>query len=218
MRDFVQPRTLTLAACAALVSTSLCYPRLAGWSKREDAVWFLELSILCCTTVLWGFVFAWHIRYTERPVFIFRIAPKWLALATAGGCVIAAFLYFCIDPTLRQLTPDDYPADLRDWLVRLFFSLGLTQLLVLYAPFDWLMRLSKNQKFATVGTIIFGIIVLAMGIHSEKATLGPLLISSQILVRIVSGYLAIQFYLRGGLLLACWFTLVLQARHLLNLH
>ena len=216
MRDFVQPRVLTLAAVAALVSTVLCYPRLAEWSKREDALWFLEVMIFCCGTVPWGFVFAWHTRYTACPVFTFGIGPKWLTVATAAGCVIAAFLYLFIDPTLRQLVPEDYPANVRDWLARLSFSLGLTQLFILYAPFDWLMRLGKHRGFATAGTVIFGVVVLVMSIRSEKVALGPLMVSAQILTRIISGYLAIQLYLRGGLLLVYWFAIVVQARHLLN--
>ena len=216
MRDFVQPRVLTLAAVAALVSTVLCYPRLAEWSKREDALWFLELMIFCCTTVLWGFVFAWHTRYTACPVFTLRIEAKWLATATAAGCVIAALLFLFVDPTLRQLIPEDYPTGFRDWLEKLLFGLALTQLFILFAPFDWLIRLGKHQGFATIGTIIFGLVVLAMKIHSEKVAIGPLMVSALVLGRIVSGYLAVQLYLRGGLLLVCWFTFVVEARHLLS--
>jgi len=216
MRDFAQPRVLSLAVVAALVSSLLCYPRLAAWPKREDAVWYLEVAIFGCTAVLWGFVFAWHSIYTERPAVTLRLSPKWVTTATAAGCVIATLTYLIIDPTMRQLVPEDYPANFQDWLGRLLFGLGLTQLFLLFAPFDWLMRLCKRPGIATTGTIIFGIAVLAMKIHSEKATLAPLMISALVLGRIISGYLAIQLYLRGGLLLTCWFTIVVETRHLLS--
>jgi hypothetical protein len=38
--------------------------------------------------------------------------------------------------------------DLKHWFASLLFSLALNQLFLLFAPFDWLMRLFKNRWVA----------------------------------------------------------------------
>jgi hypothetical protein len=217
VRDFAQPRVLKLAAIAAFISSLLCYPRLAGWSQSAYPVWVLEGTVFCCALVLWGFVFAWHTRYAHRDVVTLRIEPKWITIAALTGCVVAALLYLFLDPAMRKLIPEDFPTNFDDWLAKLLFGLGLTQLFLVFAPFDWLMRLCKRPQIATVFTIIFGIIVLVLKIHSSKAVITPLLFSALICSRMITSYLAIQLYLRGGLFLVSWFTLIVETRYLLNL-
>jgi hypothetical protein len=36
--------------------------------------------------------------------------------------------------------------------------------------------------------------------------------------KIAMGFLAVSFYLRGGVLLVWWWTILFEARHLLNLN
>ena len=38
-----------------------------------------------------------------------------------------------------------------------------------------------------------------------------------LVVRIVMGFLSVSFYVRGGVLLSWWWTLLIESRHLLNL-
>ena len=45
----------------------------------------------------------------------------------------------------------------------------------------------------------------------------PLLLVALLASRIVTGFLAVWFYLRGGVLLIWWWTVLFEARHLLDL-
>jgi hypothetical protein len=217
MRHLAQPRVLILAGTAALATTLACYPRLSLWVNRAYPLWYLEAVLFFCTTVLWGFVFAWHTSYTRRPVFALKVEPRWFITVTVAGIVVATALHLFLDPSLRLRMPEDYPADPNQWLALVLFSLALNQLLLVFAPFAWLVRLLHNQRAATALTVLLGTVVLAIKIQSLSTPVPPALFAALLAGRIAMGFLAVTFYLRGGVLLSWWWTLLIEARHLLDL-
>ena len=94
----------------------------------------------------------------------------------------------------------------------MLFSLALTQLFLLFAPFAWLMRLVKNRQVAACLTVLVGVCILAMKIRSLPTPVPPLPLAALLAGRIVMGFLAVSFYLRGGVLLVWWWTLLFEAR------
>jgi len=217
MRHLVQPRVLKLAGMAALVTALACYPRVSLWLNRPAPIWYLEAVIFFCGIVLWGFVFAWHTTYTRHPVFTLRIEPRLFVAATLAGIVVAMLLHRFLDPTLRLKMPEDYPADLKQWFALVLFSLAFNQLFLVFAPFAWLVRLFQNQWVAACLTVLFGAIVLAIRIRSTPTPVPPPLFAAFLAGRVAMGFLAVSFYLRGGVLLSWWWTLLIQARNLLDL-
>ena len=116
MCNLAQPRVLILATIAALATTLACYPRLAFWLNRSVPIWYLEAVIFVCGIILWSFVFAWHTQYAHRPVFTLKIEPRLFATVTVTGIVIATGYHLFLDPSLRLKTPEEYPADVKQWL------------------------------------------------------------------------------------------------------
>lgn len=217
MRNLTQPRVLTSAGIAALATAAACYPRLALWSQRLDPVWYLEAVAFLCSFVLWGFVFAWHTAYTGRPVFTLKLNTPLFALVTFLGLLTALFCRLLLDPLLRTKMPAEFPADFAHWAALLLFSLALGQLFLIFAPFAWLVRLLRNQRMAIFLTVLWGGLVLALKINSSPARFSPLLLAVLLTGRIVAGFLLVLFYLRGGVLLSWWWTILIEARHLPDL-
>lgn len=213
MRHLLQPRVLNQAIIAALASAVACYPRFALWLHHPEPVWYLEGMVFLCGIVLWGFVFAWHTPCAGRPVFVFNIEPKMLAIVTIAGIAAAAAFHHWLDPSLRSKFPEEYPSNLSDWLAQLLFSLFLGQLFLLFAPFAWLMRLVGNREVAASLTVLFQLGVYGLKIHSLATPFPPLLLLWVLAGRIVLGFLAVWFYLRGGVFLIWWWAFLLQAGH-----
>lgn len=217
MRQLAQPRVLKLAGIASLVTALACYPRLSLWLNRAAPIWYLEAVIFFCGIVLWSFVFAWHVQYTHRPVFTLKIEPRLFIIATGAGIVVALAFHLFVDPSLRLKIPEDYPTDLEQWFALVLFSIALNQLILIFAPFAWLIRLFQNCWVATCLTVLFGAIVLAIKIRHSPAPIPSPLFATLLVGRVVMGGLAVSFYLRGGVFLIWWWTLLIEARHLLNL-
>jgi hypothetical protein len=217
MRNLAQPRVLILAGIAALATTLACHPRLSFWLNRAFPIWYLEAIMFCCSIILWSFVFAWHTQYTHRPVFTLKIEPRLFAIVTVAGIVVAAGYHLFLDPSFRLKTPEEYPADVKQWLAIVLFSLAFNQLYFVFAPFAWLIRLFQNRWVTTCLTVLLSAIVMAIKIQSNPAPFPPLLFAVLLAVRIVMGFLAVTFYLRGGVLLSWWWTLFIEARHLVDL-
>jgi len=217
MRHLLQPRVLNLAAIAALASALACYPRLSLWLGRPAPIWYLEATIFISGIMLWGFVFAWHAQYTNRPVFILKMEIKPFVAVTLAGIITAAVYHLWLDSSLRSKLPEDYPADPKHWFAMVLFSLAFSQLFLTFAPFAWLMRLFKSRRLAAILTALFGVGVLALKMQSHPTPVPPLLLTSLLAGKFVMGSLAIVFYLRGGVILVWWWTLLLEARHLLTL-
>jgi hypothetical protein len=217
VRDLAQPETLKSAALAAGLTVLACYPRLLFWTKRVHPLWYLEATIFLGAIVLWAFVFAWHTQYSRCPVFTLKPGGAVFAGATVSGILGGLALHFFLDPTLRLRTPEDYPADLRQWIAITLFTLGFSQLFLLFAPFAWLLRLLRNRWMAALLTVSFGVFVLVIKTSSSPEPYPAALFAALLLARILSGCLGVFFYLRGGVLLVWWLGLLIEARHLIEL-
>lgn len=216
MRHLLQPQILKMAGIAAAISTVACYPRLSLWLTRPAPVWYLEATIFICCIILWGFVFAWHTPYTGRPVFTLKLEMAPFVTATLTGIGAAVVFHLWLDPPLRAKFPEEYPPNLLHWLTTVPFSFALIQLFFVFAPCDWLMRLTKNRRVAMGLTALFAASVQAMKIHSLSAPVPPPLAAELLALRFVGGFLAVWFYLRGGIFLVWWWAFLLQCRHLLD--
>jgi hypothetical protein len=217
MRNLAQPRVLKLAGIASLVTALACYPRLSFWLNRPSSIWYLEAVMFLCSIILWSFVFAWHTQFAHRPVFTLKIEPRLFAIVTVAGIVVATGYHLFLDPSLRLKTPEEYPADAKQWLAIVLFSLAFNQLYFVFAPFAWLIRLFQNRRMAICLTVLFGAIVLAIKYQASTTPIPSLLFATLLAVRIGMGFLSVSFYLRGGVLLSWWWTLLIEARHLFDL-
>ncbi len=215
MRHLTQPKTLLTAIIAALATALACYPRLSLWLNRPAELWYLETMIFLCSIVLWGFVFAWHTHYSGKPVFNLKPDAKLFLVVTLAGILFSMAFYFLIDPTLRAKIPDEFPIDFKHWLADTLFALSLNQLFLLFAPFAWLVRLFKKPRVAAVLTILFGAFII--GLKAQSAPISTALLAAIVLGKLVTGIFVVAIYLRGGVLLVWWWTLLFEARHLLNL-
>jgi hypothetical protein len=217
MRSLAQPDVLKSAAAAALFSALACYPRFFLWLKRPYALWYLEAVLFLCGIVLWAFVFGWHTKYSGRPVFTTKVGLVPFVSATLAGVAIALLFHAELDPALRLRTPEDYPTTAGQWLALTLFSLAFTQLYLVFAAFAWFMRLFQNLRMAAMLTVLFGVFVLVMKTHASPTPMPTPLLFALLAARVGLGALTVYFYLRGGILLAWWWGLLLQCRHLWNL-
>jgi hypothetical protein len=217
MRQLAQAEVLKSAITAAAISSILCLPRVWLWPTRKYPVWYLEALLFLGGTVLWAFVFAWHTKYTSRPVFRVRIEPALLAGATTVGVSVAVVLMLALDPALRAAAPEDYPKSFSEWLAKTLFSLAFTQMFLVFAPSAWLMRLSGTPWIAIPLTVMFGVCVAVLRNHSSLSPMGGELMTKLMLLRAVGSLLCLYFYWRGGALLAWWVSLLILSRHLAHL-
>ena len=217
MRSLGRPEVLRSAILAGLWTALVCWPRIATAPHLRLPAWYLEAVVLLGSIVLWGFVFAWYSRYTQRPVFILKVAAGPLALATGAGLATALFWHFAIDPWLRVKAPADYPTTMEQWLAMTLFSLGFKQLFVVFAPFAWLIRLFGRKEPAFVLTVVFGLAVMVIREYrSPSPMVAEPFFLGLLTIRGAAQALSVYLYLRGGVLLVWWWDLLLQSRCLLN--
>jgi hypothetical protein len=217
MRALAQPQVLRNAAVAAAVTAIACLPRLARWKESIYPLWYLEAMLFLGCTVLWAFVFGWHTRYSGRPVLTFRPDRVAFILATVAGIANALIQYLFFDPLRRARAPEDFPANLWEWLGTMLFSLCLVDLLVLFAPFDWLLRLSRSIRASAIFTVAFGLFVLWLRQETSSKPLATGLFAAVLCSRAVGAGLSVYLYLRGGVLLVWWCHLLSLSRHLWTL-
>ena len=217
VRNLAKTEVVKSAAIAALVVALACYPRLVLWAGRAYPIWYLEAVLLLGGFVLWAFVFAWHSQYTGRPLFTLKLPGASCIQATLAGIITVAILYWFVDPQFRATMPEDYPADLQQWIALTLFSLGFNQLFLVFAPFDWAMRLSKREWFAGAFTILFGLFVLVVKTRSSSVEIASSLFWLLVIVRTATSLFSVWFYSRHGVALMWWWGFLLQTRHLLHL-
>ncbi len=217
MRNLAQPRVLKSAALAALVTALASLPRVSQWPERPYLTWYLETMIFLGCLVLWGFVFAWHTAYSGRPVFTLKLGAAPLALTTVAGIIVAIALRHLLDPSLRVALPEDFPKTPAQWLAMTLFGLCFTQLFLLFAPLAWALRVFQNRPFAISFTILFGVFVVLLKEDRSATRLPGSLLVWFVLARVVEGLLSVYLYWRGGVILACWWSLLLRARLLIDL-
>ena len=205
------------ALIGAAASTVLCLPRFLVWEKRLLPVWYLEAIVFFGGFVLWAFVFAWHTEYTRRPVFMLKISPIVFTTATLVGVMGAITSSYFLDPHLRKILPEEFPADPLHWVASTLFALAFTDLFLLFAPYAWAMRLFRNEKAAMGIAFTLGIAVWLLKINSSTHALPDRLFLDLFLSRMLQGIFAVWLYSRGGVLVIWWMGLLIEARHLLNL-
>src|SRR5258706_3563023 len=105
MRALAEPEVLRRAALAAIVSALACFPRLQAWETRIYPIWYLETVLFLGAIVLWGFVFAWHTKYSGGPVFTFRPHRVAFIAATVAGCARGGVTLLDVDPLVLTRTP-----------------------------------------------------------------------------------------------------------------
>jgi len=212
VRDLTRPETLKSAIPAALASALLGWPRLLLWHDARLPTWRLEGILFLGSVVLWSFVFAWHTKYSRRPVLVFR--PGWMpfASATIAGLFCAIGRKLLLDPALRDRMPAEFALSGTDWVATLLFSLGFAQLMLVFSPFAWFVRLCHRPGMAAILTVLFGTFVIALKFSPHHANLPGWLYVGVLLSRVVSSALAVFFYLRGGVLLVSWMQLLIEIR------
>lgn len=213
VRSLVQSPVLKKAALAGLLTVLACWPRLSLWSARPYAVWFMLMALGWAAFILWSFVFAWHTRYTDLPVFKAKLQPRVWRLATLCGIAGTLTMYCFIDPVLRPIAAEDYPASFQAWLAMTLFTLALDQLFLCFAPFAFFMRLFRDRNTATGLTVLFGLFLLYLHARLWAAPFSSLFILELFAFRAAAGFLSVYFYLRGGALLTLWWIFLLQLRH-----
>jgi hypothetical protein len=204
MRDLIRPELIRPTAYAALATAILCLPRLSLWTTRVYPIWYLEAVIFTGSFVLWGFVFAWHSKYTGRPVFALDLKTGAFAIATVAGLGGAVVLRVFIDPLARRVMPEDFPANLDQWLAAGLFTLSLSQLFLVFAPFAWLMRLFKRRWMAFPLTVLFGLVIFVLKTQRAPTPMTPGVFAILLLTRLIMEILAVGVYLRGGVLPTVW--------------
>jgi hypothetical protein len=212
MDTLVRKDTIQRAALAAAVTTTLCFPRLAVWTERPNALWFLTTMLLLVSFLLWSFVFAWYPQSAGRPVI--QIPPPFLVwmLAIVGGLLAGAILLLVVDPTLRRVRPTDYPTTLTAWGFNTLFNLGFSQLFLCYAPVAFFLRLFRLPVAAVGLTIVFGLGLLAAQLNTLDIDLEPGFLLGLYLLRAGFGGIAALLFFRGGLLGAATWTMLLECR------
>ena len=218
MRSLVQPGVLKSASAAALMTSLVCFPRLALWSDRSHPLWFLSLTLAWASFILWSFVFGWRPRDSTLPIQSVKAVPVSLwGTATFAGFTGALVLWLFIDSVLQPLVPGDYPDTYESWLAMTLFTLAFDQLFLCFAPFAFFLRLAKNQRVAGGLTVCFGVALLCSRIKLLAPQVSPFFIAELFVWRTAAGFLTLYFYVQGGALLAWWWVLLMQFRHLITL-
>jgi len=217
VRSLLQTRVLKSAGVAALITSLVCFPRLALWSDRPHQLWFLSLTLAWASFILWSFVFGWRTQNPYRPILAVKASSALWSAATLAGLAGAVVLRLFIDSVLQPLVPGDYPDTYEAWLAMTLFTLAFDQLFLCFAPFAFFVRLLKNQRAAAGLTVLFGVALLCLRIESLAPQVSPFFIAELFVWRTAAGFLTLHFYLKGGALLAWWWLLLLQFRHLITL-
>ena len=217
MRALAKPEVLKSALTAALLSSIASYPRLSMWGERPYGLPYLETLLFLCATVLWAFVFAWHTKYTARPLFNPR--PGWLpiVIATVTSIGSAALWHFFLDATFRNLRPLEYPSNFMQWIGQVFWIGAFVQLCLIFAPFAWSMRLVRRIPIAAALTVFVGAFVTWSKNRSSPTPIPWGLFTEILALQLCSSALAVYLMLRGGMPLVWYWALLFQSRHLLTI-
>jgi hypothetical protein len=217
VRSLVQPQVMKAAAAGAAMTSLAGYPRLVFWSDRPHQLWFLALTLAWASFILWSFVFAWHSKFAQSPVFVVRADLRFVGIATGSGVLGALTLAFWMDPVLRPLVPDDYPATLGLWLAMTLFAVTFEQLFLCFAPFAFFLRLTRRPGIAGGLTVLFGVFLVYLQARARLGQVALFFVIELFAWRVVAGCLSLFFLVKGGALLTLWWVFLLQLRHLLHL-
>lgn len=171
----------------------------------------MEAAVFTTAFFLWAFVFAWHRRYSGRPVLAAPRPAPWAvvtACALAGSAAAVCFL----DPVLRPLTPEAYPASAHEWAALALFDAGFAQLFLCFAPFAYFARVSSNPFLAAAATVGLGLLVAALRLWGLPAAVPLPTAAAALAARGAAAACCVWAYREGGVLLALWWALLLDLR------
>jgi hypothetical protein len=177
----------------------------------------MSLTLAWASFILWSFVLGWRPQNADRPIPALKARMELWVWATLAGLAGAMMLRLFIDPVLQPLMPGDYPDTLHAWLAMTLFALAFDQLFLCFAPFAFFIRLLQNPRAAARLTVLFGVALLCLRIHSLVPLVSPYFIAELLVWRTAVGCLTLYYYRKGGALLAWWWVLLLQLRHLATL-
>ncbi|TBR23561.1 hypothetical protein EPO15_05740 [bacterium] len=213
MRDLAQTHVVAKAAAGAAVTAFVCHSRFVLWPDRPLEVWTLSGVVFFAAFFLWGSVFAWHEKYSGRPVVDLAFRPKAWARATVLGLSGAALMAVFLDPVLRPLTPQVYPTNLSEWVSMTLFTAAFAQLCLCFAPLAFALRLLPSAPHAAVAAVVWALSVTVLKFYGLPQPVGPLSSVAVLAARGASAAACVWFYWEGGLPLALWWTLLLELRH-----
>jgi hypothetical protein len=203
---------MSAAAVATLITAPACFPRLWLWSGRPNALWFMVTLLALTAFILWSFVFGWYPACTGQPVLRFHLPSSDWVRTGLLGVASAVAVALIADTRLRELEPDDYPASLAAWTAGALFSVAFSQLFLCYAPLALFLRLFRNPAIAILLTVGFGLFLLGLQLNAAAIEAdGPFLLSLFGL-RVWLGWAGASLFLRGGLLLATVWSLLIESR------
>lgn len=213
MRSLADPDVLGRALLAGTISAVACYPRLANWSQREEAVWLLLALVEFTAFAMWAAVFAWHEKHGGRALMPRNVPAPFWGLTVALGAAGAAVAFHFGDVALRQIAATDFPQNAHEWAEHLLFNLAMEQLFLCFAPFALGLRLLPNATAAGVTTVLFGLFVFALKLREVPADLPADFVGVLLACRAAQGAVTVWLYRQGGLVAVWLFVLLLQIRH-----
>jgi hypothetical protein len=150
---------------------------------------------------------------------VFDLKPGLMpfAIVTLTAILLAGAQLLIFDPPLRARLPNEYPSNAHELIATILFSLSFTHLFLVFAPFDWAMRLFKHQSVAITVVILLGMIVIVRKLQSMPESLPAGLVVMFVCARGISSLVAVWLYARYGVAVVWWWSLLLQARHLLTI-
>lgn len=217
MRLLVQPQVIRTAIVATFITALACLPRLMVWPGRPYQLMLMWLVLAWAAFVMWSFVFAWHAPYSEAQPFRIKRDPNLWITATLCGIAGSFFLRLVIDPTLRSVTPQDYPATRGAWVAMSLFVLAFDQLFLCFAPFAFFVRLIRSPKAAAVLTVVFGVFLAWLKLRRIPDGFSDIFLIEVFGWRLLAGSLSVYFLIRGGVWLTLWWVALLQLRHMIDL-
>jgi len=215
--DLTKPAVFRNAAIAALMTALASYPRLSLWLTRQGYAEFLTVFLGMCAFMMWLVVFGWHEKFAGRPPITLRVEPKPLALSTIAAVGIGALMFRYADPSLREIVPKDFPQSFQQWTTGTLFRLAFIDLFLIFAPFAWFIRLTKNRTASIVLTIGLGVFIWVLKARSSPGTIPASIGIALLLARTLTSWIAVALYVRGGAVLVWWFALLIECRHLVAL-
>ena len=216
MRHLGKTDVLRAAGIATLLTGGACYPRLSIWDKLEGQALANLLILMWCIFVLWAFVFAWHKEYFKRePIRTDLPGPFW-ALIVAAGLATAVIVRLMLDPWLRGVAPWNYPESGMEWTAVVLFALFFGSLFLIFAPFAFFIRLTRDARVSSVVTVLGAVAVMMLRyLATSEDRSGT---TAAILGVVFAGQatVSLTLYLKGGALAVWLFMFLVETRHLID--
>jgi hypothetical protein len=216
MRHLGRSEVLRAAGIATLLTGSACYPRLSIWDRLEGHVFANLLVLMWCIFVLWAFVFAWHKEYFGQAPIRQDLPVRFWASIGAAGFGAAVLLRLALDPWLRGVAPWNYPESGMEWTAVVLFAVFFGALFLIFAPFAFYIRLTRNARVSSVATVLGATAVMLL---RYLATADDRSVSTAALLAVVfagQATVSLTLYLRGGALAVWLFMFLVETRHLVD--